>query len=57
MSWYPIGRPIGTTTYPGMQYLCCKDCGLRLVVGVVGVLAWIWLSMFTFSLLSPTICA
>ena len=21
MSWYPIGRPIGTTTYPGMQQL------------------------------------
>lgn len=21
MSWYPIGRPIGTTTYPGMQWL------------------------------------
>jgi len=20
MSWYPIGRPIGTTTYPGMQF-------------------------------------
>lgn len=19
MSWYPIGRPIGTTIYPGMQ--------------------------------------
>merc|ERR1719282_1685855 len=20
MSWYPIGRPIGTTIYPGMQF-------------------------------------
>jgi len=23
MSWYPIGRPIGTTTYPGMQITAC----------------------------------
>jgi dolichyl-diphosphooligosaccharide--protein glycosyltransferase len=20
MSWYPLGRPVGTTIYPGMQF-------------------------------------
>ena len=23
MSWYPLGRPVGTTIYPGMQATSC----------------------------------
>eukprot|EP00744_Colponema_vietnamica_P007874 GILI01011279.1.p1 GENE.GILI01011279.1~~GILI01011279.1.p1 ORF type:complete len:820 (+),score=206.24 GILI01011279.1:310-2460(+) len=23
MSWYPLGRPVGSTTYPGLQFTAC----------------------------------
>ena len=26
MSWYPLGRPIGTTIYPGMQITSVSGC-------------------------------
>ena len=32
MSWYPLGRPVGTTIYPGMQPvpLLCRSLPIRL---------------------------
>ena len=35
MSWYPLGRPVGTTIYPGMQitsvryYTCTHNNGAK----------------------------
>merc|ERR1719253_2055281 len=26
MVWYPLGRPVGTTIYPGMQISSCAIC-------------------------------
>ena len=26
MSWYPLGRPVGTTIYPGLQMTSCLIC-------------------------------
>ena len=36
MSWYPLGRPVGTTIYPGMQFTA---------VGIFHLLRWVGLPM------------
>eukprot|EP00798_Chlamydomonas_sp_ICE-L_P023253 gene23253-30480_t len=36
MSWYPLGRPVGTTIYPGMQFTA---------VGIFHVLRWAGMPM------------
>ena len=36
MSWYPLGRPVGTTIYPGMQFTA---------VGIFHMLRWLGLPM------------
>ena len=48
-SWYPLGRPIGTTTYPGMQLLSVSAwqvlrlSGLEITLNDVCAFTPVWL--------------
>jgi dolichyl-diphosphooligosaccharide--protein glycosyltransferase len=65
MSWYPLGRPVGTTIYPGMQITSCVICKALEMLGTpmslndvcVFVPAWFGVIATTFLALLAGECA